>query len=73
MRSETWTRRGGGGKHVVIAVIVGEMIGWRKKARERKDEVDSPFFQLRIQREHAGVVQRRLTGGLTNKVMRVTC
>jgi hypothetical protein len=68
MRSETWTRRGGVGKHVV-----GEMIGWRKKARERKDEVDSPFFQLRIQREHAGVVQRRLTGGLTNKVMRVAC
>jgi hypothetical protein len=69
MRSETWTRRGGGGKHVVV----GEMIGWRKKARERKDEVDSPFFQLRIQREHAGVVQRRLTCGLTNKVMRVAC
>jgi hypothetical protein len=44
MRSETWTRRGGGGKHVAV----GEMIGWRKKARERKDEVDSPFFQLRI-------------------------
>jgi hypothetical protein len=47
MWSETWTRRGGGGKHVVV--VVGEMIGWRKKARERKDEVDSAFFQLRIQ------------------------
>lgn len=43
----------------------------REEARKGKKQVDAPFFQLHVHRQHAAVVERPIGSRLADEVVRV--